>query len=120
MKEKVTVIVNLEEKRIIDIIFHRSILNVFLGKERLKSFHKKRFLGIPIQDFDAVIYDDVEDKWLYYLETELEVYTLMRRTKINYSKRTVPYIAHVLCLPSKEESDVSYQELEEAYQKNSS
>lgn len=117
MREKVTVIVDFENRMVVDIIFHKSILNIFLGKDRLKSFHKKRILGIPIQDFDNVIYDDVEDRWLYFKETELEVYTLIRKTKINCPNKVIPYIAHLLCLPSKEESDTSYEEIEEAYHK---
>lgn len=118
MKQKVTVVVDFELRTVVDIIFHTSILNIFLGKDRLKSFHKKRILGIPIQDFDSVIYDDVEGRWLYFKNTELEVYTLIKRTKINCANKIIPYITHLLCLPAKEPSDISYEELDKLYQES--
>lgn len=105
MKVKATITLDLENKKITEVVFEKKILNLSSGMGQIKAFIRRRVLNTPIQNFTPL------NKRFFTISMELDVYPLIK--KIVQTDRMPPYRCKLSPLPLiGKESDITFEEYE--------
>lgn len=111
MKAKATITLDLENKKIIDIIFDSKLLNKSSGMGQIKAFIRRKVLNTPVQQFV------IKNVKCMSLRMELDVYPLIK--EIVQTERVPPYRCKLSPLPIVgKESDITFEEYEHIHKIN--
>jgi hypothetical protein len=116
MKANVTVILDLENKKIINLKFENRLLDNGAGVGAMCAFIRRRVLNTPIEHFTALKYFPNNDKLFYSIDMEIDVYPLIKKIQNSVVPRLVPFRLKLSPLPIiGKESDISFEDYSEMY-----